>query len=77
MTNSANRSDYSTKTFSVNDRSYSPPARPIVVICVDGCGDEYLSTSLAQGRMPNLARVIPKGYRGMVRRRAAVVHQCQ
>ncbi len=67
MTNSANRSDYSTKTFSVNDRSYSPPARPIVVICVDGCGDEYLSTSLAQGRMPNLARVIPKGYRGMVR----------
>ncbi len=54
-------------TFSVNDRSYSPPARPIVVICVDGCGDEYLSTSLAHGRMPNMAGVISKGYRGMVR----------
>jgi len=54
-------------TFSVNDRSYSLPTRPVVVICVDGCGDEYLSTSLAHGRMPNLAGVIPKGYRGMVR----------
>ena len=31
--------DFSTSTFSVNGRSYSPPARPIVVICVDGCGD--------------------------------------
>ena len=57
----------STSTFSVNGRSYSLPARPIVVICVDGCGDEYLSTSLAQGRMPHLERVIPQGYRGMVR----------
>ena len=54
-------------TFSVNDRSYSPPARPVVVICVDGCGDEYLSTSLAHGRMPHLAAVIAGGYRGMVR----------
>ena len=54
-------------TFSVNDRSYSPPARPVVVICVDGCGDEYLSTSLAHGRMPHLAGVIAGGYRGMVR----------
>lgn len=59
--------NFSTSTFSVNGRSYTPPARPIVVICVDGCGDEYLSTSLALGRMPNLARVIPRGYRGMVR----------
>ena len=57
----------STAEFSVNGRSYSPPSRPVVVICVDGCGDEYLSTSLARGRMPQLARAIPRGYRGMVR----------
>jgi len=56
-----------TSTFTVNGRTYAPPSRPIVVICIDGCGDEYLSTSLAYGRMPNLARVIPHGYRGMVR----------
>ena len=58
---------YSTSSFSVNGRTYSPPGRPIVVVCVDGCGDEYLSSSLDQGRMPHLARVIPHGYRGMVR----------
>ena len=62
-----NTANISTTKFSVNGLSYTPPARPVVVICVDGCGDEYLSTSLAQGRMPNLARVIPRGYRGMVR----------
>jgi len=56
-----------TPTFSVNERSYCPPARPVVVICVDGCGDEYLSNSLAQGRMPHLAEAIAKGYRGLVR----------
>ena len=58
---------FSTSTFAVNGRLYSPPDRPLVVICVDGCGDEYLSTSLAHGRMPNLARAILRGYRGMVR----------
>ena len=56
-----------TPTFSVNERSYRPPARPVVVICVDGCGDEYLSNSLAMGRMPHLAEAIAKGYRGLVR----------
>ena len=40
-------------SFSVNGRDYSPPPVPIAVICIDGCGDEYLSVSLAQGRMPN------------------------
>ncbi len=54
-------------TFSVNDRTYNVPARPIAVICIDGCGDEYLSTSIAQGRMPNVARIAKTGYRGMVR----------
>ncbi len=63
----AGAENYSITKFSVNGRSYGPSARPIVVICMDGCGDEYLSTSLALGRMPHLARVIPKGYRGMVR----------
>ena len=54
-------------SFSINGRSYALPPVPLVVICVDGCGDEYLSTSLAQGRMPNLARMILRGYRGLVR----------
>ena len=59
---------FSTTEIAVNDRVYRPPARPIAVICIDGCADEYLSVSLARGRMPRLARLIADGaYRGMVR----------
>lgn len=58
----------STTPFSVNGRAYDPPASPVVVVCIDGCADEYLSTSLSKGCMPNLARILARGgYRGMVR----------
>lgn len=57
----------STNRFSVNGRMYRPPARPIVVICIDGCADEYLNTTLAHGRLPNLQRMAVQGYRGMAR----------
>ncbi len=63
-----NPQSYSTQRFTANGRTYHPPPRPIVVICIDGCADEYLSTSLAKGRMPHLAGVLAAdGYRGMVR----------
>lgn len=58
---------YATTPFTVNGRTYHPPRRPIVVICIDGCADEYLSVSLAAGRMPNLARMERTGYRGLAR----------
>lgn len=38
-----------------------------MVICVDGCADEYLDVSLARDRMPALARITRRGYRGMAR----------
>ncbi len=57
----------STTAFTVNNRTYQPPARPVVVICIDGCADEYLDTSMAAGRMPHLARMVAGGYRGKVR----------
>lgn len=53
--------------FVANGRRYVPPAVPIVVVCIDGCADEYLSTSLAMGRMPVLAELTRRGYRGMAR----------
>ena len=58
---------YSSNSFSANGREYHPPARPIVVICIDGCADEYLSTSIAHGHMPVVAGVARDGYRGLVR----------
>jgi phosphonoacetate hydrolase len=53
--------------FSVNGHTYRPPARPIVVVCLDGCADEYLDAALAHGRMPHVARMARVGYRGLVR----------
>ena len=47
-------------TFSVNGRDYRPPTRPIAIICIDGCADEYLSISIAKGAMPNLAKMLER-----------------
>jgi phosphonoacetate hydrolase len=54
-------------SFTVNNRSYAPPTKPIAVICIDGCADEYLTESLAKGRMPRLEAMLRNGHRSMVR----------
>ena len=54
-------------SFTVNQRTYHPPAHSIAVICLDGCADEYLSTAIAHGKMPRLAAMARSGWRGMVR----------
>ena len=57
----------STASFSVNGKRYSPPPRPVAVVCMDGCADEYLDRALLLGRMPHLARIARQGFRGMAR----------
>ena len=37
----------STQPFTANGRAYRPPARPVVVLCLDGSSDEYLDAALA------------------------------
>jgi len=59
--------EISTKSFVANSRMYGPPARPVVVVCLDGSADEYLDAALARGRMPNLQRISVTGYRGRAR----------
>ncbi|MBX3747788.1 MAG: phosphonoacetate hydrolase [Verrucomicrobiae bacterium] len=54
-------------TFTVHHRTYSPPARPVAVVCLDGSADEYLDAAIARGRMPNLVRMTASGYRGKAR----------
>ncbi|MGC4016305.1 MAG: phosphonoacetate hydrolase [Luteolibacter sp.] len=54
-------------SFVANNRSYNPPARPIAVLCIDGCADEYISASIAAGKMPRTEAMVKAGYRGMVR----------
>jgi phosphonoacetate hydrolase len=53
--------------FSVNGRSYTPPDRAVVVICLDGSADEYLDAAMARGLMPHLQRLGLAGWRGLAR----------
>src|SRR5262245_30253567 len=57
----------STQRFAVNGRSYAPPPRPIVVICLDGSADEYLDAALARGHMRHVQRISLSGHRGLAR----------
>ncbi|WP_205944054.1 phosphonoacetate hydrolase [Pedobacter sp. HDW13] len=57
----------STQPFIIDGKTYSPEAKPIVVICMDGSANEYLDAAMARNRMPHLKKMIVQGYRGMVR----------
>jgi len=45
----------------VNGRQYRWPQRPTVVICCDGSEPEYMERGVADGLMPNLAKMIQNG----------------
>ena len=45
----------------VNGRSYRLPARPSVVVCVDGCEPDYIAQAVAAGHMPWMKRVLAAG----------------
>src|SRR6187431_2478878 len=59
--------DFSQNPFTVNQRTYTPPNRPVAVICLDGSADEYLDAAMARGRMPHLQTMAQRGWRGMAR----------
>ena len=41
----------------VNGREYRWPARPVVVVCVDGCEPDYINQAISAGSAPFLARL--------------------
>jgi len=45
----------------VNGRRYAWPARPLVVVCVDGSEPDYIRKAIAAGAMPYLAAALPSG----------------
>jgi len=57
----------STTPFRVNGMEYRPPAKPLVVVCIDGCGPEYLEVSRSRGRMPHLDVLAAGGFESVVR----------
>jgi phosphonoacetate hydrolase len=50
-----------TRHIEVNARSYRLPARPSVVVCVDGCEPDYIAQAIAAGQMPWMKRVLARG----------------
>ena len=46
---------------SVNGRSYRRPSAPVVVVCVDGCEQDYLTEAARAGVAPFLARMMQSG----------------
>jgi phosphonoacetate hydrolase len=42
----------------VNGRSYRTPAAPTIVVCVDGCEQEYINQAILAGKAPFLASLI-------------------
>lgn len=51
----------------LHGRKYEFPQRPVVVVCIDGCEDDYLTTAMAFGCIPNLQRFFESGFRGLAR----------
>ena len=49
------------RSIEVNGRSYRLPARPSVVVCVDGCEPDYIAQAVAAGHMPWMKRVLAAG----------------
>ena len=49
------------KSLNVNGRSYRWPARPVVVVCVDGCEPDYLNQAIVAGSAPWLAALDGRG----------------
>jgi phosphonoacetate hydrolase len=45
----------------VNGRSYRLPARPSVVVCVDGCEPDYIAQAVTGGHMPWMKTVLAQG----------------
>ncbi|MER7394328.1 phosphonoacetate hydrolase [Streptomyces sp. NPDC000151] len=50
-----------TERLTVNGRGYAWPARPVVVVCIDGSEDAYHERAIADGRMPFLERMLRDG----------------
>lgn len=50
-----------TTTFSVNNRTYTTPGAPVVVICIDGSEPDYHLEAIKAGRMPWLAGLLESG----------------
>jgi len=50
-----------TRTLNVNGRSYQSMRQPLVVVCVDGCEQEYINQAIQAGVAPFLKKMAEQG----------------
>ncbi|SFH91536.1 phosphonoacetate hydrolase, partial [Collimonas sp. OK307] len=50
-----------TKILDVNGRSYPWMKQPVVVVCVDGCEQEYINQAIQAGVTPFLKKMVAQG----------------
>ena len=50
-----------TASFECNGRTYRKPAKPTVVVCIDGSEPGYIEAAIATGRAPNFDRIMSSG----------------
>jgi phosphonoacetate hydrolase len=46
----------------VNGKSFSWPASPVVIVCIDGGDPEYLTAALAKDLLPNMKKFMREGF---------------
>ncbi|KAF1042343.1 MAG: Phosphonoacetate hydrolase [Herbaspirillum frisingense] len=51
------------QVLTVNHRNYRAPSAPVVVVCVDGCENDYLVAAVAAGVAPYIASLMETGSR--------------
>ncbi len=57
--------EHATEPLIVNGRSYRRPAKPVVVICFDGCDPAYLEAAQAADAIPALSAMMADGFYGI------------
>ena len=50
------------ETVEVNGVTYAWPARPVVVVCIDGCDPEYIQRGIEDGILPNIRQFQEMGF---------------
>ncbi|KAM3512898.1 hypothetical protein MY11210_003454 [Beauveria gryllotalpidicola] len=50
------------QSVSLHGRTYQLPRKPTVIICIDGFDREYLEAGLAEGILPNMAKLMSDGF---------------
>jgi phosphonoacetate hydrolase len=61
MTSTCRKITTATNSITVNRRTYRLPSKPTIVVCIDGCEQEYINQAISAGSAPFLANLTSFG----------------